>query len=475
VTQYLIQANGIVESRAYDTRGRLTGITAAGVLDRALTWLPESNISAIGSSDPYANQSFGYDMADRLASASGSYGSLGYTYDANSNRMSRSDATGTEPYVYATGTNRLLTAQWPNASTKRFEYDGAGNQTRRGGLLFTYAANNRNTSVTRLADGSLVGAYVYNGKGERVKRTVYPAVNPPATFLYVYDPSGNLIGEYDELGNLRNEYVYGPTGRLATLKKWYGGTKWHHNDHLGTPQALTNNAGITVWTMTQTPFGIATINKDPDGDGINVTNNARFPGQYWDWETQTNYNYFRSYDPRTGYTQSDPIGLNGGMNTFTYVGGNPINAIDPFGLAATVVATPLPNGGFSFSATGSGLDGSITGTFNTGTINYNQIRPGSYSVTPRPALPASFINWLLNRNEHAGRPTISNTDDWNTIRYPDGSVTRGAQFHPGRNGTNSGISQACMVTDQATYDSLNELFQNNYNDGGVTLIVNPGP
>lgn len=62
--------------------------------------------------------------------------------------------------------------------------------------------------------------------------------------------------------------------------------------------------------------------------------NLRYPGQYYDQETGLHYNYFRDYDPTIGqYVQSDPIGLQGGLSTYAYVGGNPLSFIDSNGLS----------------------------------------------------------------------------------------------------------------------------------------------
>jgi RHS repeat-associated protein len=69
-----------------------------------------------------------------------------------------------------------------------------------------------------------------------------------------------------------------------------------------------------------------------------ITLNLRLPGQYEDSESGTYYNYLRSYNPATGrYLESDPIGLKGGLNTYAYVEGSPLNTIDPLGLYWTTV------------------------------------------------------------------------------------------------------------------------------------------
>ena len=111
-----------------------------------------------------------------------------------------------------------------------------------------------------------------------------------------------------------------------------------HADHLNTPRKATNELGQVVWQWLSDAFGSSLPNEDVDADGELITIDLRFPGQIYDAESGLYYNYYRYYDPQLGrYITSDPIGLNGGINTFAYVGGNPVGLVDPLGLEVTRV------------------------------------------------------------------------------------------------------------------------------------------
>ena len=88
-------------------------------------------------------------------------------------------------------------------------------------------------------------------------------------------------------------------------------------DHLNTPRLLANQSGQTVWRWDQQePFGVNVADENPSGLGA-FEFPLRFPGQYFDKETNLHYNYFRDYDPSLGrYEESDLIGLRGGLNTY---------------------------------------------------------------------------------------------------------------------------------------------------------------
>jgi RHS repeat-associated protein len=80
-------------------------------------------------------------------------------------------------------------------------------------------------------------------------------------------------------------------------------------DQINTPRMITDQNNNVVWQWENNdPFGQTPPNSNPSGQG-NFTFNQRFPGQYFDSETNLFYNYFRDYDPTTGrYIQSDLIG-----------------------------------------------------------------------------------------------------------------------------------------------------------------------
>jgi RHS repeat-associated protein len=112
-------------------------------------------------------------------------------------------------------------------------------------------------------------------------------------------------------------------------------------DHVLTPRVITRlRDSRMVWRWDSAdPFGVQQPVESPSGLP-KFTYNPRFPGQVYDRETNNHYNYFRDYDPQTGrYVQSDPIGLEGGLNTFEYVGGNPVSFYDSDGLIIRPLGT----------------------------------------------------------------------------------------------------------------------------------------
>jgi len=266
---------------------------------------------------------YGYDDLYRLVSSDpAAGGNEEFTYDPVGNRLTSADTT--EAWIY--NDNNELNAH--NGVT--YEYDDNGNmvQKRDDGFITNYIYNveDRLTEV-RDGQGSLIASYYYDPFGRRLWKEVGGA---KTYFLYADE---GLIGEYDSTGTEIKTYGYKPSSTWTTdpiFMKQDGNYYFYQNDHLGTPQKMTGVNGEIVWEAKYSSFGDAEV----EGSST-ITNNLRFPGQYEDEETGLHYNCHRYYDPSMGrYLRPDPVGLNGGVNSFVYANLNPIIFSDFRGLDA---------------------------------------------------------------------------------------------------------------------------------------------
>ena len=308
-------SNPISEDFTVNAVGNLTGLTEAT------------------SATTTATRTLNYDGLDRLTSQKNSGTNIeSFTYDPTGNRLTKTVGTTPISYTYPTTNHRLSSI----GSTAR-TYDANGNttaiDTSTKGKTFSYDDRNRLRDLK--VAGKLAASYRYNGKGERVLRTVPTAAN---SRQYAYDEAGHLLGEYTTAGARVQEYVWLDDTLVAVLSDHDGSTyQYVDTDHLGTPRAVihpTKNTVIWRWNVNNTVFGEHLPLADPDANGLTYTLNVRFAGQYYDAESGLSQNGFRDYEAATGrYTQPDPIGLLGGVSAYGYVSGNPLSYIDPYGLA----------------------------------------------------------------------------------------------------------------------------------------------
>ncbi|MDM4766845.1 RHS repeat-associated core domain-containing protein [Pelomonas sp. SE-A7] len=324
-------------AREFDTMGRIVRYPL-GTMVRDLAYDAAGRILSYRHSDastgsPLANlnQDFGYDELGRLLLATMGTSSWTYSYDANGNRTLLGNASGTSTYTTATNSNRLLSITNPAQS---FSYDAAGNQLT-GTAISTY---NNEGRLAKMVVGSASFEAAYDALGQRVRKKITSPATTTTTHL-VYDLSGHLIGEYLSDGSASMEYIWLADLPIAAVRTAGTGTPevfYIHADHLGAPRVAVDQQNRLRWRWAGEPFGAWPAEANPSNVG-ELKLSLRFPGQQYDEFIGTHYNYFRDYDPTTGrYVQSDPIGLQGGVNTYAYVDDNPLNYSDPLGLFTTL-------------------------------------------------------------------------------------------------------------------------------------------
>ncbi|OGQ95195.1 MAG: hypothetical protein A2521_11395 [Deltaproteobacteria bacterium RIFOXYD12_FULL_57_12] len=269
------------------------------------------------SQDSFQNLLYQYNAVGRLETVTGGQPNQTYRYDANGNRKELVEDASVYAYTFENGSNRIASISGP--APENFTHDAAGNRKSDGSHVYSYDAGNRLSNVDNVA-------YATNALNLRVAKQA-----PATTVLFVYDEQGRLRGEYDSSGAAIQETIYLDDIPVATLT---GGHVYYiQADHLNSPRIIMDTAGRIVWHWISDPFGTESPDENPDLNGVRFVYNLRFPGQYYDEETGLHYNWHRYYDPLIGrYLTPDPIGLEGGVNLYSYVQNNPVNLIDPWGL-----------------------------------------------------------------------------------------------------------------------------------------------
>jgi RHS repeat-associated protein len=305
---------------------------------------------------------FSYDDEIRLTRAvvnTGTPDTETFTLDALGNRIAHSRVTGAWTY----DANNRLTQRGTGANATTYQYDEAGNLTRKtepGNQVTQYGYDTSNRLIeVKDGAGNLIARYGYDPLDRRLWREQYrdragaPLAQARRTY-YLYADEGLIAEAMQNItlnpdasitatGPVIISTQYGPrpeaeftTGVLFVKTINSNGQTsfaYYHHDQIGTPLQATDRAGNVVWAAAYNVFGqAAVVTPQATADKPTITSTLRLPGQIEDEETGLHYNFRRYYDPSIGrYISQDPIGLAGGDNLYRYAEADPVNLTDPTG------------------------------------------------------------------------------------------------------------------------------------------------
>ncbi len=323
----LTWADGFYVTYSYDRASNLLSIRENG--SGALATFTYDNLgrrSALsrlnGTSTTYT-----YDAASRLASltqdlaGAASDQTLTFNYNPASQIISRSGTNAayawSVPYAEdrAYGVNGLN--QIASAGGVGFAHDGRGNMTSDGVRSYTFDADNKLTSQVGGA------TLAYRPTGDLAQLTSATGV----VTQFAYD-GGDIIAEYNGSGVLQRRYVHGPGFDEPLV--WYEGAgttnrSWLMADHQGSIIAISNGSGAASNINTYDEYGVP---------GPGNSGRFQYTGQNFMSELGLYHYKARAYSHSLGrFLQADPIQYSDGPNMYAYVGNDPFNRVDPFGLA----------------------------------------------------------------------------------------------------------------------------------------------
>jgi RHS repeat-associated protein len=177
-----------------------------------------------------------------------------------------------------------------------------------------------------LSDGTQI-SYVIDGQNRRVGKQI----NGSLVQGFLYQGQLSPIAELDGNQQVVSRFVYATRTNVPDYMIKGGVTYRLVADHLGSVRLVVNSSdGTVVQRLEYDEFGRVTQNTNPGFQPFG------YAGGISDSHTGLLRFGARDYDPTTGrWTAKDPVGFNGGdLNVYIYVGGDPVNFIDPSGLEA---------------------------------------------------------------------------------------------------------------------------------------------
>ncbi|MEQ1591684.1 MAG: RHS repeat-associated core domain-containing protein [Thiobacillaceae bacterium] len=374
------------------------------------------------------------------------------SYDLLNNRTSRVVGSQSTYYQYD-ATNQLIASHSGTATgplSAAFVYDPNGSLTQQcqGGSVTATATScngpsitntvydplNRITQVTQT--GQPAQTYAYDDQDRRVQRT--NAGGLPVDYLY---QGQDVLMEYANGWTAATGFItHGAAIDIPLI--WQPaasdttGPRYFHQDGLNSVIATSTITGVN-----------ATQRYDAWGNRTAGSGQIPMYGYTGREQDGLGYTYYRAryYDPSVGrFTQRDPIELGGGINLYAYVGGNPVNGIDPFGLDIMIITGGVRDDSLNiFGHVGSAVQGYGMASYGNDTplgssvssylTSQSAVRAQQVTIIPtteqQDALARTFIN------QHPANNDVGLLDNCavrtNQLLNATGVATNGVPFPGG--------------------------------------------